>query len=95
MDIELLGSRAFDYSNEEAATLIKPFATIYESVPYKDGRHIHFDMVYLATPKSGEISLNRDESDGIRWFNSDGVKSINTFENVRMCILSAMKEQTV
>ncbi len=95
LDIELLGSRAFNYSGDEAATLIKPFATIYENVPYKAEKHIHFDMVYLATPKSGEVSLNRDESDEIGWFNSDAVKGMNTFENVRMCILSAMKEQTV
>ncbi|MCL4363040.1 NUDIX domain-containing protein [Candidatus Marsarchaeota archaeon] len=95
LDIELLGSRAFDYSNDEAATLVKPFATIYENVPYKDERHIHFDMVYLATSKSGEISLNRDESDGIRWFSYNDVKNINTFENVRVCLMSAMKEQTV
>ena len=95
LDIELFGSRAFDYSNDEAATLVKPFAIIYENVPYKDERHIHFDMVYLATSKSGEISLNRDESDGIRWFSYDDVKNINTFENVRVCLMSAMKEQTV
>ena len=95
LDIELLGSRAFDYSNDEAATLVKPFATIYENVPYKDERHIHFDMVYLATSKSGEISLNHDESDGIRWFSYNDVKNINTFENVRVCLMSAMKEQTV
>lgn len=95
LDIELLGSRAFDYSNDEAATLVKPFATIYENVPYKDERHIHFDMIYLATSKSGEISLNRDESDEIRWFSYNDVKNINTFENVRVCLMSAMKEQTV
>ncbi|MCL5102149.1 MAG: NUDIX domain-containing protein [Candidatus Marsarchaeota archaeon] len=90
LDVELIGNDEIAYNDEGAHTLIKPFTIVYENVPYKtQPMHIHFDMVYIARVKSGEVNAN-NESDGIGWFGKDEIEKMETLPNVREIALAAL-----
>ncbi|MCL5100479.1 MAG: NUDIX domain-containing protein [Candidatus Marsarchaeota archaeon] len=67
-----------------------PMAIAYETVEYKEGTHMHFDMVYLSVPAGEKRIIANDESEGIRWFDRKEIDEIDTFSNVRSLLLRAM-----
>ncbi len=55
----------------------------------KEG-HEHFDIIYCAKPKDGDIALNKVETNGIGWFNLNEINQVDfrTFEKTKSwCIL--------
>ncbi len=67
-----------------------PLTIMLERVPYKDGTHLHFDLVYLAVPKgSGKVKVQRKESEGFRWLTKKELAAINTYKNVREVAMRA------
>jgi 8-oxo-dGTP pyrophosphatase MutT (NUDIX family) len=88
LDVKIASSakvRAF--SIEGASEQPMPFAIIEEEVPYKDGAHIHFDMLYLAKPTSLKGKPNDDETEGMGWFSESDVRHLDTYGNVRILLL--------
>ncbi len=91
LEVELLGKDNVPYNDESAHTVIEPFAMVYENVPYKtQPMHIHFDMVYIARIKGGEISGN-NESEGIKWFSKSDIERLDTLPNVKAISIRALE----
>jgi len=91
LDVELLGNDELNYKDDGAYTLIKPFAIVYENVPYKtQPMHIHFDMVYVARVLGGS-ALGNNESTSLRWFKKEEVEKLDTLSNVKEIALKAME----
>ncbi len=82
LDVELMRTNKLDFKDENAKSLTLPFVITEENVNYKNGQHIHFDMVYLARVIGGELKMS-DESTEIAWFSKENIVNIKTFENVR------------
>ncbi len=60
-----------------------PFAITYEDVPYKTGRHEHFDMLYFGVAKGRQNRLAKGESQKLRWISEREVDGIDTYYNVK------------
>ncbi len=69
-----------------------PFAVLLEDVPYKDEHHEHCDFIYVAETKNDALQLNEEEATEIRWFDAEGVRNVETFENIRQMMLAAFSE---
>ena len=51
--------------------------------PYKDQpAHQHIDMVYVARPNGGEVTLNNHETDGCRWFGLNDIEYLRTDDEI-------------
>lgn len=66
-------------------SLPRPLIIMDEEVPYKDGHHQHFDMIYLGIAESMEFHRN-DESSDCNWFNREEIADLKTYDNVREII---------
>ena len=64
----------------------QPFTTMYENVHYKDGTHIHYDLMFLAEPVGQMGEIDSGESKELGWFGREEVKSLDTFDSVRQVI---------
>ncbi len=68
----------------------QPIAMMLEKVPYKNGPHIHFDLIYLAVPRDkGRVRIRKRESEGFRWFLESDIKRIKTYKNVHEVVRRA------
>lgn len=80
LDVELIGERP-----PVSGGLVRP-AGIQLNV-IKPELHEHMDLVYLGRPTSpaGQIVLNADETEGIRWFHLDEILAddFDTFPDVK------------
>jgi hypothetical protein len=56
-----------------------------EIVPYSNGPHEHFDLIYIGMAENMEFRSN-DESSDCRWFNQGEIDSLETFDNVKKII---------
>lgn len=90
LDVKLLDNNAVEFSGADAKVVESPFATVLENVPYGTGPHIHYDLVFLATPVGGHAAKN-DESDDIRWFTLEEFRRIDTFDNVKAVVERALQ----
>jgi 8-oxo-dGTP diphosphatase len=88
---ELIDTRKIEFSEKETYKVPSPFAVVVEKVNYKDGAHIHYDMIYLAKPGSGDLKQNAAETDSIGWFSAKELDSLETFDNVRKVAQAALK----
>jgi 8-oxo-dGTP diphosphatase len=68
-----------------------PLSILYEHVPYRDGKHMHFDMIYLAAPVGKRGKVSEYESTKLRWVSEKELDSINTYPNVRSVLKYAFK----
>lgn len=77
-----------------ASQLPRPFTILHQHVKYKEGRHEHFDMVYLA--KLVSMRKSRDtEPHETRWITESEIDGLETFDNVKWSLhkaFSIMKE---
>jgi len=83
----LLGLKSARDATEQPA----PLATLYEHVRYKEGEHMHFDLVYLSKPVGRRGRIAKDESAQLRWFSQKEIDSIDTYPNVRAVLKHAFK----
>ncbi|HVC58571.1 MAG TPA: NUDIX hydrolase [Candidatus Acidoferrales bacterium] len=90
IEVALIKNGEVSFSSEIATVIESPFAVALEHVPYKTGEHIHFDLMYLATPTGGEIATS-DESEEVRWFTLEEFKAIDTFPNVKAVVEQALR----
>ena len=63
--------------------LALPFATVYEDVRYKTGRHMHFDMIYFGLAEGKQGSLAKGESTMLKWVSESEVNGIATYYSVK------------
>lgn len=47
--------------------------------------HIHIDFVYISEPLEGELTLNKLESNGLKWFTLNEIldENFNTYDDVK------------
>jgi len=90
IQVKLMKNGEVSFSSEIATVIESPFAVALEHVPYKTGEHIHFDLMYLATPTGGEVAAS-DESEDVRWFTLKEFEGIETFPNVRAVVELALR----
>lgn len=86
------GAEKAAYSGKEAHELPKPFTIMYENVKYKTGKHIHFDMVYLAkATKRKRFRVSSEESKTFKWVGPSEIKRLKTYPNVEWTLLRALE----
>ncbi len=68
-----------------------PICILYENVYYKTGRHMHFDMVYLAEPIGRQRRVAAGESEELRWISEHEIDKLDTYENVKSTLKYAFK----
>jgi len=68
-----------------------PICILYENVYYRTGRHMHFDMVYLAKPIGRQGRVAKGESDSLRWVREQEIGDLDTYENVKSTLKYAFK----
>lgn len=56
----------------------RPYMCLQEEIPEFNGHpaHQHIDFIYVAKPIGGELTHNLDETDGMRWFSLQELKSL-------------------
>ncbi len=68
-----------------------PFVILHETVPYKEGRHMHFDMVYIADAGRTKFAKSHESTD-INWFSRKELRNLKMFPNVRSILDAAFDE---
>ncbi|MDE1768824.1 MAG: NUDIX domain-containing protein [Candidatus Micrarchaeota archaeon] len=82
--VKIISKKRLKLKNKrEASELANPIAVLYENVPYKEGRHMHFDLIYLGKPFGKREKLAQGESKAMKWVSKGQLDSLNTYENVR------------
>ncbi len=94
LDVRLVDSGSITHMDSKARSIEMPFTISYEDVPYKDGSHIHFNMMYLAEAGDDKTNANADEATDIRWFTAEELKAIETYPNVRSVGIAAIERMT-
>lgn len=83
LDVEVIGYKR-GIKGEYAEEMPLPFVTLIEYVPYPDGCHIHYDLVFLVKRINGNLTSNA------KFFELDSLP--DTIDNVRLVILLASRE---
>ncbi len=88
--VKILGRKGVDmpkvwYSHEEPG----PVAILYEHVFYPKGRHIHFDLIYLAMIVGKRGRIRKGESTELKWFSESEIDGLDTYPNVKGVIHKA------
>ncbi len=82
---EIMETDKFRLEAVSARSTPLPLVIMKEQVPYKNGPHEHFDMIYLGRAKSRDFKRNEESSD-CKWFSRDSIDSIETYDNVKEII---------
>ncbi len=84
--------KAQSQTKSRAYELPLPFRVYYENVPYKNGNHKHFDVIYLARPmnKVEEKKVGKGEAKKIGWFSEKEINSLKAYKNVKKVVLEAI-----
>lgn len=78
LTVKLIGERL-----PRKTDLVRPFGIQLNVI--KPEEHEHMDLIYLAIPEPGQITMNKEETDGIEWFSLEQIKnpSFDTFDDTR------------
>lgn len=82
---EILETDTFRLEAVYARSSPLPLVIMKELVPYPNGPHEHFDMIYLGRAKSRDFKRNEESSD-CEWFSRDSIDVIETYDNVKEII---------
>lgn len=85
INAEILSLLPFQISEGETRSTPYPLIIMDEIVPYMEGPHRHFDILYIGISKEDKIRIN-SESEDIKWFSKQEIKDLDTFENVKSII---------
>ena len=79
--VKLIGER---FPRED--DFIRPLGIQKNRKTMVDGEmHMHIDIIYAAVPNDdGEVRLNAEESDDIRWFSREELDYINCFPDIKI-----------
>lgn len=90
--VSLISKNLLPKLNEREVTEpARPILTLYETVPYSTGTHMHFDLIYLAKAVGGRKRPARGESRELKWVSEADIKELRTFENVKHVLNYAFK----
>ncbi|MFZ3054602.1 MAG: NUDIX domain-containing protein [Minisyncoccales bacterium] len=78
LTVNLIGERL-----PRKTDMVRPFGIQLNVI--KPEEHEHMDLIYLAIPEPGQITINKEETDGIEWFSLEQIKnpSFDTFDDTR------------
>ena len=82
LDIEIISNKDESLANKknDISSLHLPYAFLCELV----GDHYHNDLIYLCKVKNkSDLEFNRNESNGIGFFNCEEIKDLKLFDNFR------------
>lgn len=67
-----------------AKSFERPYLCLLEEIPAfgEMPSHQHMDFIYLARPIAGEKILNTKETEGIRWFSEEEIKSLKPDDEI-------------
>ncbi|MCL5100119.1 MAG: NUDIX domain-containing protein [Candidatus Marsarchaeota archaeon] len=91
-DVEIVSDKSMKVGDGMAHNIAQPFVIMLENVPYKDGPHTHFDMLYVTRIIGGRQQLDEKESDDIRWFSIDDLRTLDTYANVVDVAIAALEK---
>ncbi|MGC8645048.1 MAG: NUDIX hydrolase [Thermoplasmata archaeon] len=81
----VVSSTDIEISGDGTVSLPHPLIIMREIVPYREGPHEHFDMIYLGIAEGDEYKTNHESSDS-GWFTENQVSALETFGNVKEII---------
>ncbi len=81
----IVSTNDYDIRSGTVRTMPQPLIIMKEKVPYRDGPHEHFDIIYLGTAKGTKIQGN-NESTECKWVEEREVPSLRTYQNVKRII---------
>jgi len=67
----------------------------YTNVHHIKGDHLHYCLFYLCYPTSELTGFNRDELNGIGWFESGDLDNPRIPESVKLTALEAIKQSDI
>ena len=82
---EILSTSDFTIDSVSAKSTPQPLVLMNELVPYSEGPHEHFDMIYLGKATSSEFKNNEESSD-CKWIDEGEIEGLETFSNVKEII---------
>ena len=92
-NVSIIGAKPLGLKkNKEAVEMPMPEMVLYEDVPYKTGRHMHFDFVYLGIAKGKRGRLAKGESTKFMWVTEKDIAGLYTFNNIRKILRYTFKE---
>ncbi|CRX38680.1 NUDIX domain-containing protein [Estrella lausannensis] len=77
IEIEII-SDDLSIRERNARIVPKPRHILLEEIPahHEEPQHQHIDFIFLARPIGGTLTVNRQESDALRWFSEDELDQI-------------------
>ncbi|MCL5440535.1 MAG: NUDIX domain-containing protein [Candidatus Marsarchaeota archaeon] len=94
--VELVSASEGRFSDPHATSAVHPLSILIENINYATGvKHRHYDTVYLAVKKSGELRYDEREAGGIGWFGPGQLDRVKTYPNVRELGKEAIKRLAV
>lgn len=92
----LLGPRPLGLSGDESAVECPaPMATLYETVRFSTGTHMHFDLVYIGVAEGGRAAVSEGESQEFMWITEKDIDALDTFDNVKAVLRHAFAAMKV
>jgi ADP-ribose pyrophosphatase YjhB (NUDIX family) len=80
LEIELINQENVWIERWNAKSIPRPYMCLLEEIPAfgEQSAHRHIDMIYLAKPSGGCETLNRDETEGLRWFTLEEMEELES-----------------
>ena len=75
-------------ADKRAYQLPRPFTILQQHVKYKEARHEHFDMIYLAKLVSMKKDKNTEKHE-TKWIKEPEIDGLKTFDNVKWSLHKA------
>lgn len=91
--VSIMGAKPLGLGkNAQALEMPMPSMVLYEDVPYKTGRHMHFDFVYFGVAKGRQGRLAKGESTRMMWITEKDISKLDTFGNIKKILRYSFKE---
>jgi len=92
LEVEIISNKDESLSNQklDVSSLHLPYAFLCELV----GDHYHNDLIYKCKIKKNcELRYNKEESDGIGFFNINEIEKLTLFDNFRTLLNKVLTEK--
>lgn len=82
LEVELLSDEHVWVDCRHAKSIPRPFLCQLQEVPAFGDQpcHQHIDSIYIGRPIGGEETVNRSETEGLRWFTADEIQDLQEHE---------------
>jgi len=78
----VVSSTNIEISGDGTVSLPQPLIIMKEIVPYAEGAHEHFDVIYLGVADEDYYITNQESVDS-GWFTKEEIAELETFGNVK------------